>query len=147
MPRKWTTLAAALTATLVMASGLSWADDEDSPLHKLMEQVNAKSLAIKKAIRSPVAYKKAQKDVVKNADALIDLGKKSREFTEPATKQKKSQDEWTRLVDDFVKKTEGFRDTVAKTGTTQDQAKKAFGAVNTSCSACHSVFRVEEDAQ
>jgi cytochrome c556 len=145
MPRKWTTLAAVVTAVTLTATGLSMAGDEDSPVHKLMEQVNAKSNVIKKAIRTSVSYKKAQQDVVKSVDELIVLGKKAREFKEPSEKQKKTFAEWQKLCDEFVKKTEEYKGIVANTSTTQEQAKKAFGMVNTSCTNCHTVFRVEDE--
>ena len=41
--------------------------------------------------------------------------------------------------------TEDFRDAVAKSSTTFDQAKKSYQPVTASCAACHEVFRVEED--
>ena len=53
MSRKWTILAAVVTAVALTATGLSLAADEDSPMHKLMEKVNAKNNAIKKATRPP----------------------------------------------------------------------------------------------
>ena len=41
-----------------LATGFSVAD-EDSPLHKLMEKVQAKHSVILKAVRSPINFKKA----------------------------------------------------------------------------------------
>ena len=60
MPRKWMFLAAAMVSMSVLTVGIAGADDEDSPLHKLMERVNAKNLAITKGVRTAVAFKKAQ---------------------------------------------------------------------------------------
>lgn len=145
MPRKWTTLALTLTALTVVAAGLTFADDDDSPIKKVMEKVNAKNNAIKKAVRTKVAFVKAQKDVVKNADDLIGLAKQSREMKESAEKQKKSFADWQKLCDDFIKKTEDFKEVAAKSGTTFDQAKKAYSTVAASCTACHNDFRVEDD--
>ncbi len=145
MSRKWTILAAVVTAVTLTATGFSLAD-EDSPMHKLMEQVNAKSNAIKKATRTTVAYKKAQKDLAKHAEELIEYGKKFREMKDAAEKEKKPFAEWQKLTDDYIKKTEEFKALVSKPATTQDQAKKAFsGSVGASCTACHNVFRVEEE--
>ncbi len=59
MHRKWMILGVTMVSVAVLTTGLSLAADEDEgPLHKLMEQVNAKSTAIKKAVRTPVAFKK-----------------------------------------------------------------------------------------
>ena len=76
MPRKWLTLAAALAAVVLTVTGLSFAD-EDSPLHKLMEKVASKNNAIAKGVRTAVAYKKAQKDLPKLADELVEYGKEA----------------------------------------------------------------------
>jgi len=148
MLRKWTILATVTTVVALMATGASVAQDENSPLHKLMEKVGSKSNAIKKAIRTPVAYKKDHEAVVKHADELIVLGKQARDMKEAAEKQKKTVDEWQKLCDDFIKKSTEFKEFAEKSGTTkndQEAAKKAYGAVNTSCTACHNVFRVEDD--
>jgi cytochrome c556 len=145
MRRKWTTLAATVVAVCLTASAFTFADDDDSPLHKLMEKVSAKNNAIGKGVRTLAAYKKAQKDLPGLADELIKLGKESRDATEPAKKQKKSQGEWVKLSDDFVKKTEEFKALVSKADTKQAEAKSAHNVVKASCTACHNVFKVEED--
>ena len=63
MLRKWTILGVTMAAVTVLATGFSMAQDEDSPLHKLMEEVNKKNLAITKGVRTAVAFKKSQKVV------------------------------------------------------------------------------------
>ncbi len=148
MMRKWTILTAVMCAVALTATGASLAQDESSPLHKLMEKVGSKHNAIKKATRTPVAFKKDKESIVKNADELIDLGKKAREMKNAAEKEKKPFAEWQKLCDDFVTKTTEFRDFASKTGTAktdQEATKKAYAAVNTSCTACHEVFRKDED--
>jgi cytochrome c556 len=147
MLRKWTTIAVTLTAVLLTASGLSMADDEDSPLHKLMEKVNAKNNAITKGVRTQVLFKKAQarNELAKAAEELVKLGKEARDATEPAVKQKKSQAEWTKLMDAFIKKSEELHGLVSEPATKQGEAKKAHTAVKATCAACHEVFRVEDD--
>jgi cytochrome c556 len=144
MLRKWSIVAVAVSAVLAAASGLSFAD-EDSPIHKVMEGVSSKSNAIKKAFRTPVAYKKSQKDIVKHSEELIELGKKARELKETSDKAKKPFAEWQKLCDDFVKETTDYKAVVAKADTDQPTAKKAWGKVNTTCTACHEVFRVEDE--
>jgi cytochrome c556 len=145
MLRKWMTLAAAMTAVTVVFTGFSLADDQDSPLHKLMERVNAKNLVITKGVRTPVAYKKAQKDVADAATELAKLGKDARKETGPAKAQKKTQTEWEKLMDDYIKKAEGLAEVTGKPSATQVEAKSAHNAVKATCTACHNVFRVDEE--
>ena len=144
MLRKWTTLAAAVTGVIIAASGLSFAD-EDSPMHKLMEKVNAKNGAITKGVRTAVAYKKAQKELPAIADELIKLGKESRDMDESVKKQKKSMAEWQKLTDDYIKACEQFKEIVSKSSTKQTEAKSAHTQLKATCTACHNVFRVEDE--
>ena len=141
MVRKWMILGASLAICTTMLAGFSVADDDDSPLHKLMEKVGKGNNAIKKATRTEVAYKKAVSDgsLAKHADELIKLGKESRDFKEPAEKEKKSQDEWTKLVDDYVAKVEKFKGVIAKGDVAA--AKDSVKAIGSTCSACHDVFK------
>lgn len=143
MKRQWTTLAIMLTTVMLTISGLAVADDE-SPIGKLMEKVGQKANMIKKAVRTQVAYKKSQKELSGLADELIKLAKDSKDMKEPAEKQKKTYEEWVKLSDEWIKKTEEFRDLVAKPSTDQAVAKKAFNSVNTTCTECHKVFRVDD---
>ena len=119
MLRKWMILAAVMFAVALTATAASFAQDEASPLHKLMESVGSKSNAIKKAIRTPVAYKKDREAVIKHADELIELGKKARDMKESVEKQKKTVEEWQKLTDDFVAKTKDFKAFAEKSGTTK----------------------------
>ena len=73
MLRKWTILGLTMASVTALATGFAMAQDEDSPLHKLMEQVNAKTLAITKAVRTPVSYKKSLKVVADSATELLAL--------------------------------------------------------------------------
>ena len=77
MQRKWLILGVTMVSVAVLTAGLSLADEDEGPLHKLMEKVNAKSTAIKKAVRTPVAFKKAQDkdEIVKNGEELLKLAK------------------------------------------------------------------------
>ena len=144
MLRKWIILATVATAVALTATGATFADDENSPLHKLMEKVGSKSNAIKKATRTPVAYKKDHEAIVKHADELIELGKQAREMKEAVEKQKKPMAEWQKLNDDFIKKSTEFKEFVEKSGTTkndQEAAKKSYTFVAASCTACHEAFK------
>ena len=143
MVRKWMILGASLAVCTTLLAGFSMADDDDSPLHKLMEKVGKQNNAIKKATRTEVAYKKAVSDgsLAKVTDELIKLGKESRDFKEPAEVAKKTQEEWTKLVDDFVAKTEKFKGLIGKGDAAS--VKDSVKAINTTCTACHDVFKKE----
>jgi cytochrome c556 len=147
MNRKWTVLSATMVAVALSVTGLSFADDEDSPLHKLMEKVNKANLAITKAVRTPPAYKKAQKEIVTNAEELGKLGKEARGMTDAAKKTKgvdKPEEKWTTLMDEFIKSTDEFAKEAGKSDATQVQVKAAYKNVSKKCANCHDVFRVEE---
>lgn len=144
MLRKWTILGITMAAVTALATGFAMAQDEDSPLHKLMEQVNAKNLAITKGVRTPVAFKKSQKVVADSATELAKLSKEAREFKEPSEKQKQPFETWTKLMDEMTKSCEELAKVAGKDGTTQVEAKKAHATVKASCTACHTVFRIEE---
>jgi cytochrome c556 len=145
MNRKWSVLGGAAGAVALLAASFAAAQDEDSPLHKIMEKVQANNATIIKGVRTAVSYKKAQSDVAKSAQELVKLGKEAKPLGEgPAKAQKKSVDEWNQLIDAFIKQAEDFAALTAKSDTPQPKAKEAYKAVTKSCTACHDVFRVEE---
>ena len=145
MLRKWTILGLTMAAMTALTTGFAMAQDEDSPLHKIMEQVNAKNLAITKGVRTPVAFKKSQKDVADSATELVKLSKEARVFKEPSEKQKQPYETWTKLMDEMTKASEELAKVAGENGATQAQAKKAHATVKASCTACHNVFRVDEE--
>lgn len=147
--RKFSVLAGAMIATAAAALGVNAVaaregHDDDSPLHTIMEKVQAEHSKVLKAVRNPASYKKAQAEVATAAKALVQLGKDSREFTEPAKEQKQPQEKWTELVDLYVKESQGFADLVAKPETEQPAAKDGYKKVQATCTACHDVFRKED---
>src|SRR5258708_5324257 len=108
MQRKWIVLAGTMISALALTAGLSAADD-DSPLHKLMESVNAKNVVVTKGVRTPVNFKKAQKEVVKAAEELAKLGKEAKEIKDAVKKSKDVKDgdtKWNALMDEFIKSSE-----------------------------------------
>jgi cytochrome c556 len=149
MQRKWTIALVSMFSFSILVAGISMADDTESPLHVLMEKVNLKTNAIKKAVRTPVAYKKGQKDVVSSTEELIKLAKDAKDLSKDAVKKAKGiadpDKKWAERCDAFSKELQTFHDVASKPATTQDQAKKAFSKVSTSCTDCHMVFRVEEE--
>lgn len=144
MIRKWVALGVTMTAALLAAAGFSVAD-EDSPLHKVMEKVQASNAVVLKGVRNAAAYKKSQADVVKAADDLIKLAKESEALGEgPCKDQNKQLAEWKQLNDAWVAESEKFHKLVSDANTDQRAAKDAYKAVSKSCTNCHDVFRIEE---
>ncbi|MGE3819390.1 MAG: cytochrome c [Isosphaeraceae bacterium] len=143
MSRKWTTLVV-MSAAAILFSGLSWAADDESPLAKIMEKVQANNIVITKGTRTSIAYKKAQKDVSEAAAQLAELGKEARSEKGPSEAQKKPHAEWEKLMDDFIAKSDELAKLTAKSGTEQAAAKKSFNAVKVTCTNCHNVYRVDE---
>src|SRR5512135_3803465 len=114
MQRKWLILGVTMVSVAVLTAGLSLAVEDEGPLHKLMEKVNAKSTAIKKAVRTPVAFKKAQasNDLVTNGEALLKLAKEARELAKEGIKKAKEVEDpekkWVELMDALIAQTEKF---------------------------------------
>ncbi len=148
MPRKWMILAAAMVSVSVLTLGIAGADDEDSPLHKIMEKVQAKNLLITKGVRTKVAFVKAQKDVATSAEDLVTLAKEARELGKDVIKKAKNvpnaQGKWNELMDAFAVSSDHLAKVAGKSGATHEQAKEAFAAVKKVCADCHKDFRVDE---
>ena len=149
MSRKWAALASSLVVALFVA-GLSWGDDkEDSPLLKIMKQVKTENAAVQKGIRNAANYKKSQAELPKTCEKMVKLLTDSKPLGKsavegPHNEKKKTIDDYNKLLEDTKKELTTFCGLVAKTDTTQAQAKDGFKAVTKSCTACHDLFRVEE---
>ncbi len=154
MQRKWTVLAVAMASCIALAAGLSLAD-EDSELHKIMEQVNAKNATITKGVRTQVNFAKAQENVVKSAEDLVKLAKKAKAYQDAVKKAKdvpNAGEKWNQMMDKLIKTSKNLAEVAKKNGTTPTQTKKnweesktAHTAVKKSCAECHNVFRIEEE--
>lgn len=148
MNRKWIVAFATMFSFSALVAGLSVAD-EGGPLHELMEKVNTKSNAIKKAYRTAPGYKKAQKELPALVDELVKLSKETKDLAKDAAKKAKNvkdaEKQWAELSDAFTKELEKFHTKVSDSKTTQAEAKSAYSPVSQSCTKCHDIFRVEED--
>jgi cytochrome c556 len=149
MLRKWMILAASMVGVTVVTVGITSADDEDSPLHKIMEQVNKHNLAITKGVRTAVAYKKAQKDVATSAEELVKLSKEARTHGKDVIKKAKdvpdADKKWNELMASFTSSAQNLAQVAAKSSATQADAKSAHTALKKVCTECHNVFRIEEE--
>jgi cytochrome c556 len=115
---------------------------DDSAILKIMEQVNTRNRAINKGLRNFVATDAAgRKTLAAEAASLVQLGKEVRRLTEPARERKKSQQEWARTVDDFLRASEEFATVIAEPGSSQPRAKQFYQKLQKTCINCHSAFR------
>jgi cytochrome c556 len=153
MTRKWVALGVTLVSGALVLSGLApAADDEASPLHKVMEKVQVKDTLIKKGVRSKANYSKSQKDVVSAADDLVKLSKEAKPLIDDkARKTAKGMgvanpdDEWNKGMDNFTKEAETFSKLLGSSTTTFEKAKEGYRVVGKACTACHDKFRGEEE--
>lgn len=145
MTCKWSVMGGTVAAIAVLAAGFSVADDDDSPLHKVMEQVQKDNTTITKGVRNAVMYKKSQAEVLKAAEDLVKQGKDAKPLGDgPAKAQKKTVEDWNKLSDEFIKQADEFVSLLGKKDTDQAKAKEGYKSVSKSCTACHDVFRVDE---
>jgi len=115
---------------------------DDSPIQKIMEQVQTRSRAIGKGLRIPLAPEVAgRKRLAADAASLVRLGKEARTLTRPARERKKSQQEWTRMVDDFLRESEELARVIADPGSSRTRATQSYQKVQKTCVNCHSAFR------
>ena len=125
-PRKWLALAASVSLVALLSAGLSAAaiqdEEEETSLEELMEEVTTTNNKINRNVRTPVAFKKSQADIVADAKKLNELAKKARK-SEEAIKDAKDvenpKEKWESLMDVFIKTSEEL----AKVAEGGDQAK------------------------
>jgi cytochrome c556 len=149
MFRKWIVFALSAGVLVSIAgAGFSFADDEDSELHKVMEKVNKETNVVKKGIRTLPTYKKAQKDVAKGSKALVKLAKEAKPLKDALSKAKNEsnpQKKWDELMDAFIDSSGKLNDEAGKTTPVYDDVKKAYTTMYKTCTECHTVFRIEEN--
>ena len=148
MTRKFRGLPALATlVAAVLAAGLTTGTKggDDSPIHQIMDQVLTRNRAIGKRLRSPTALEaNGRKSMAADAASLIRLGKEARTLAEPARERKKSQQDWTRAVDNFLRASEDFARIIADEGAGRSQATESYQKLQKTCANCHSAFREEE---
>jgi cytochrome c556 len=148
MLRKWLVFAlSAVVLVSIAGAGFGVQDDKENELEKLMEKVNKQGAAIKKGTRNPITFKKSQKDVAKSSKELAKLAKESKTHKEALSRAKNEADpqkKWDELSEAFISSSAKLSDVAGKEGPSYDDTKKAWSAVNLSCTKCHEVFRVDE---
>jgi cytochrome c556 len=148
MVRKWAILATVTSSVVLVLAGAAVqvsraGDDEDRPLTKLMKTIDADTKSIREAMTTVTKFKNAGngKDLAKKAGEIARLGKETRTFKEPSEKVKKPFDKWLDMNDRFV----AAADELAKVAGKGDlvATRKAWSALNNTCTNCHGAFRPE----
>jgi cytochrome c556 len=147
MSRKWIALAVTLMSSAMVVAGIAIADDEkETPLGKVMEQVQGKHVLIMKTYKTAATWKKGQKDATSAAEDLVKFGKEAKPLGgDVIKKMKKTQKEWDEKMDTFLKEADNFAKVSGKSTTTNAQAKDAYKKVSASCTSCHNDFRSDEE--
>lgn len=135
---------AVLTVSLGILAGLAMAADDESPTAKIMEKINLKHSALRKATRKEVDFKRTGSTIPKNVEDLVKLAKEAREIKDSAEKEKKPFAEWQKMMDEMIAKSENLSKVAATPNVAFAQAKEAFAAYNKTCAACHAVFKKDE---
>ncbi len=145
-------LAFALSAGVLFGIGIfslsQAADDDESPLEKIMEKVNKHNSTIQKAVRKRETFVKAQKDIVKRSKELITLAKDAKKIKDAVKKAKNVADpvkKWDTYMDDFIKTCENLEKVAGKSDATFQDATDAFKKVSDACADCHRDFRKDEE--
>jgi cytochrome c556 len=154
MLRKWlvfTSSACALIALgVVFGPAFSRANDDESPLGKVMEKVNKTYNNIKKGTRTAPVFKKSQKDVETNSKELIKLAKEAKGLNKDAIKKAKDvakpDERWSELIGEFIKSIENLEKIVAQPNANFQAAKNASAGINKVCNDCHKDFRVDDSS-
>ena len=160
--RKWFAMAAFASLVALLSAGFSTAAIQDEEqkkeekekekekemtLEELMEDVTATNNKINRTIRTPVAFKKSQDEIIENSKKLVELGKKAKKSEEALDDAKVPLDDpkkkWEELMDDFIKKSEALVETAE--GGDQAKARASHTEVKKSCAGCHEVFQHLDD--
>jgi cytochrome c556 len=149
MQRKWFGIAVGMALGLGLGmTALTFADDEkETPLGLIMEKVQKNKTTITKGVRNVAAYKKSQADVEKAAKDWVKLSKEAKPLNDvvKTSKEADAQKKWDHLMELWGKQAQELADLVAKSTTTQKEAKDQLNTVNKTCTECHQAFRIEED--
>jgi hypothetical protein len=133
-----------LAAAIALTPGARGGDN--SEILKIMEQVHTRNRTIGKGLRTTFAPEAAgRKTLAADAASLVQLGKEARTLTGPARERKKSQQEWTRTVDEFLRASEELARVIAEPGSSQPRARESYQKLQKTCINCHTAFREEVD--
>jgi cytochrome c556 len=138
---------AVLSLTMAALAGFTLAadDDDETPTRKIMEQINKHHNDIRKATRTAPEYKKSVAKIPEYTEKLIVEAKKAREIKDSAEKAKKPLKEWQKMMDEMIASAQDLSKVAAKKGSTQAQAKEAYNTYNKTCTACHDIFKKDDE--
>ena len=142
MSRKWAVFAVTAACVVGLGALRSWAGDdkEKSPLGKIMVKMEEETKAIRDVTASAAKFKKVgAKGIGPAAAKLVEYGKESKKFKEPAEEQKQPLAKWNAMSDEYVTASEGIAKAAEK-GELRD-LRKAVTALEKTCTNCHGAFR------
>jgi cytochrome c556 len=137
--RRAQALAALVAAVLAAGQGTGSTASDNSPIQKIMHQIQTQNRAIGKGLRAKTALDRNA--LAACAASLTRLGKEARPLTEPPRERMKSQNEWTRAVDDFLRASDEFATVIATPRTSSPQAMQSYQVLQKTCVNCHTTFR------
>jgi cytochrome c556 len=136
-----------VAAGMIAGPSFSKADDEETPLAKIMEKVNKNNSIIQKGVRTKIAWAKDQKKVEQSAKDIAKLAKEAKPIADAVKKAKEvanPQKRWDELIDELIKTSDHLGTVAAKPKAAQTEAKAAFESVKRVCADCHKDFRIDE---
>ena len=142
MLSKWSALALSASCIAGLGAFQTRAEDEEkSPLAKIMVKVDLQTKAVGKICSSTATIKEpgSSKAIGLAAEALAELGKQTKPFTEPAEAAKQPVAKWNAMTEEYIAASKALGK-ASKKGTPAE-IRKAFKGLNTACSNCHGAFR------
>ena len=121
------------------SAAMKWS--ELCELDQVMEEVNPRSTALRRAVR-PASFKKMAKQAARDAAVLAALAQVAQHHTEKAEGEKKV-DEWNKLSTDL--RTAAIELSKAAAASNASGAKAAQSKVLKACNECHEVFRIDTE--
>lgn len=152
MNAKWFGLAATLALGLgvgLTSFSLSYAaQDGETPLGAVMEKVQKQKTVITKGTRNKAMYAKSREDVETAAKEWVKLAKEAKPMNDVVKTSQgvdNAQAKWDEMMDFWEKESEKLVEIAGKADSEQKAAKDQLNTINKNCTACHQVFRIEED--
>jgi cytochrome c556 len=147
MMQKLNGVAALATLVSVLLAGLEPASSrDDTSIQSIMNRIQTRSRAIGKALRAPTALEAAgRKRLAADTASLVRLGKEARALTEPAQERKRSQEDWKKAVDDFLRASDELAKVIADPESDQPRMTQSFQTLQKTCTRCHTTFREDDD--
>jgi cytochrome c556 len=143
---KFTLAVQALSALSIALLTTAFAPaDDDSPLQKVMEGLNTRSIAIKRKVASAAVFDAVDKKILMDdVTALGKLGKEARAFSGEMKTESKTETDWTRAADELIRSSDELTKLLREERPPVDRVQSSFRAIQKSCTKCHATFRSDD---